>query len=164
MRPLAVLAALAAALSVNSCSYREQVIISGSPERPTVTIKPARRGPFSTRTIGVDYLTISNLTELRAQQRTIADASSTFEDSSARWRRSLVWNIARSPSCDGPTRIEYGTPPPGFRELPEPGPARPLIEGHIYAVTVGGCGLSGGGVFKISKSTLFFAESEDDLR
>lgn len=164
MRLPAILTIFAATLLVGGCSYEEQVTVFGPPERPTVAIKPAHQGLFSTRAVGVEHLTVSDLTQLRAQQGSQSDANSPVEDSSARWRTSLAWNIAQSASCHGPTRIEYGSLPPGFRELPEPGRARALVEGHIYAVTVRGCGLSGRGVFRISKGQLTFAKREEDLR
>lgn len=150
-------------LGLAGCLYRERIAISGPPDRPVVTIKPSQRGPLSVPTVGLDHLWVQDLDQARVDSEAYGDARVSSEESSARWRKTLVWSIARSTACSGaPKRIAYGVLPPGFYAL-EPGPARPLVPGHVYSVVVGGCGLIGGGYFKVTDGRIVFSERREDL-
>ena len=58
-----------------------------------------------------------------------------------------LWSISSSSgSCTPATRVDYGRPPPGFREDMSPPPLEP---GRTYQVILLGCGLTGGATFTV---------------
>lgn len=140
------LTALAITASVLAgCLYTERVAVSGPPERPVLTIEPSARGLLSTRVIGLDHLEVYD-TEAQVNRELPPPEQ---------FRQKAVWAISRDPQCEGaPKRIEYGVAPAGYRELM---PAKPLVSDRVYSFVVGGCGLVGGGRFKISGGKLLFA-------